>query len=126
MYIKCNFIHYKVRSSMENNLNKNTYISVISSVATVAASRVEGVASVTNDSGAMYKLSFKSLSKGIDIEINNLNQVIINISINIKYGYNVPEVVCMVQEQIKKEVESNTSYKVRTINVNVVGVVIPD
>lgn len=111
---------------MENNLNKNTYISVISSVATVAASRVEGVASVTNDSGAMYKLSFKSLSKGIDIEINNLNQVIINISINIKYGYNVPEVVCMVQEQIKKEVESNTSYKVRTINVNVVGVVIPD
>lgn len=111
---------------MENNVNQNTYISVITSAATVAASRVEGVASITNESGFITeKLNIKNMNKGVNVEINSSNQVILDISINVMYGYKVPELVCRVQEVVKEEIETTTSYKVKSINVNVVGVIIP-
>lgn len=109
---------------MENNVNQETYANIITSVVSVAASRVAGIASISNESGSiMNKLQFKNKSKSIEVEITASNQVIITLSCNIYLGYRVPEVAAEVQEAIKLEVQKTTNYTIKSINVNVVGVV---
>lgn len=111
---------------MENNVNKETYISIITSIVSVAASQVDGVASISNEAGSiMSRLSLKNKNKSIEVEITPNNQVIISLSINAYYGYQVPSLSCELQDLIVKEVERTTFYTVKAVNVNVVGVVIP-
>ncbi len=111
---------------MENNVNKETYLSIITSIITGSSARVEGVASIGIENGSiMDKFSFKTSDKGIEIEINNNQQVIATIAVNVKFGYKMPELISRLQDYIKKEVESTTCYKVKSININVVGVTFP-
>ncbi len=49
--------------------------------------------------------------------------VVISLSINAYFGYPLPEIVSELQNTIKKDIEEQTSFKVKAINVNVVGVV---
>lgn len=111
---------------MDNNVNQDTYASIITSVVSVAATRVAGVASISNESGSsMNKLRFKNKNKSIEVEITAANQVVITLSCNIHFGYKVPEVAAELQETIRLEVESTTNYKIKSININIVGVVFP-
>ena len=111
---------------MDNHVNKETYINIITSIITGASARVEGLASIGIDNGSiMDKLSFKNSNRGIEVEFNANDQVIASVAINAKYGYKMPEVISKLQEYIKKEVENTTHYKVKTINVTVVGVAFP-
>lgn len=108
---------------MDNTLNQNTYISLITSIISVAASKVKGVASISTESGIINKYTSKNNSNGIEIVITHTNMVIISLSINAYYGYQLPEIVSELQSAIKRGVEEQTSYKVKAININVVGVV---
>ena len=42
--------------------------------------------------------------------------------VNVNIGLSIPEVVCELQETIKKDVESATKFTVKRINVNVANV----
>lgn len=112
------------------NKNKSTsmtdnYINIISSVVETAAGQTEGVASITNESGSVLNnvgRGIKKSNRSIKVDIINDN-VTIELSINAYSTYTVPELVCRLQENIKKEVEKATCYRVKAINVYVVGVV---
>lgn len=111
---------------MENNVNQETYSNIITSVVSVAASRVAGIASISNESGSiMSKLHFKNKSKSIEVEITSAGQVIITLSCNVYFGFRVPDVAAELQDTIKAEIEKATNYKIKSININVVGVVFP-
>lgn len=104
--------------------NNNTYLSVISSTASSSAMQVEGVASVTYDAGMgskSFSIAKEKKNNAVLVNISN-NLVTIDIYINVYYGFKIPEVVCKVQEKIKSDVESATTYVVKYINVTVVGV----
>jgi len=111
---------------MENNVNAGTYLSIIKSIVTSVPSRVDGVAVIGMDNASfMDKMGVKSSKTGVEVDITPANQVVISLPISVKFGFKMPELVCRVQEFVKKAIEDNTVYTVKNINVNVVGIVFP-
>lgn len=108
---------------MDNTLNQNTYISLIASIISGAASKAKGVASISTESGIINKFTSKDGYDGMEIVITHTNMVVISLSINAYFGYPLLEIVSELQNTIKKDIEEQTSFKVKAINVNVVGVV---
>lgn len=99
------------------------YERIIASIASVAAYQVEGVASLSTNSGRSKLL--KGAGKDVLVTTLNDNRVIIDININAYYGYKVPDLAYDLQNKIKEEVEKATNYTVKSVNVSVVGVVFP-
>ncbi len=100
-----------------------TYVSIITSVATTAAMQVKGVASVSYDAGEVSKPTKKKRESAVAVELYSDKTALIDITVNVYYGFIIPEVVARMQEKIKTEVEKATFYKVKAINVVVAGVV---
>ena len=109
----------KSSTSMEDN-----YVNIICSIVSSAAVQTEGVASITNEAGSVLNNvgSVKNDNKSIKVDIIN-DSVTIELSINAYDSTSIPELVCKLQENIKREVEKATSYRIKSINVNIVGVV---
>ncbi len=61
---------------MDNTLNQNTYISLISSIITSAASKAKGVASISTESGIINKFTSKDGFDGMEIVITHSNMVV--------------------------------------------------
>jgi len=101
----------------------NRYENIIASIASVAAYQVQGVASLSSESG--HGKSFKGGSKGVMVTTLGKESVTIDITINAYYGYKVPDLAFDLQNKIREEVEKATIYKVKSVNVSVVGVVFP-
>ncbi|RHG20661.1 Asp23/Gls24 family envelope stress response protein [Agathobacter rectalis] len=96
---------------------------VVAIIAGLAATEVEGVSSmagnITNE--IVSRLGMKNLSKGIQIEIAD-NEVVVDVALNIAYGYSIPEVSTKVQEKVKSTIETMTGLSVATINVRIASV----
>ncbi|MFW5780625.1 MAG: Asp23/Gls24 family envelope stress response protein, partial [Bacillota bacterium] len=70
-----------------------------------------------------YKFGLTSLkNRNIHVYIDE-NKVTIDLYINVVYGFSVPDVICVLQEKIKKAVESATKFEIVSINVNVSNVI---
>ncbi|MCD8022609.1 MAG: Asp23/Gls24 family envelope stress response protein [Lachnospiraceae bacterium] len=100
---------------------------VVAIIAGLAASEVEGVASmagnVTRD--LINKLSMKSLSKGVRIAVED-KTVTEALAINFRYGYNVPSTCAQIQERVKTAIETMTGLEVTEVNVKIVNVQMED
>ena len=76
---------------------------VVAIIAGLAATEVEGVASmagnITNE--LVSKLGKKSLSKGIRVKVED-GIVNVNVALNIAYGYSVPKTCKKVQEKVSR------------------------
>lgn len=96
---------------------------VVAIIAGLAASEVEGVASmagnVTRD--LIEKIGMKSLSKGVKITMDE-KTVRVAIAINIQYGYNVPDTCGKIQEKVKTAIETMTGLEVAEVNIKIVNV----
>jgi uncharacterized alkaline shock family protein YloU len=96
---------------------------VVAIIAGLAATEVEGVNSmagnITNE--LVGKLGMKNLSKGVKVEVTE-NHVSVDLSLNIKYNYSIPEVSAKVQEKVKNAIEGMTGLKVLDVNVRIAGV----
>lgn len=109
-------------NQFENENITTTYINVITSVVANCASKIKGVASVSNDI-ASNEFNNDRDGKNNAIVVNLSNSlVVIDLYINVFYGFVIPKIVCELQEEVKREVEKTTSYKIKNINVNIVGV----
>lgn len=96
---------------------------VVAIVAGLAATEVEGVASmaghITNE--LVSKLGMKNLSRGVRVTV--LEGVItVDLNLNIKYGRNVLEVSKKVQEKVKSSIENMTGLEVADVNIRIVSV----
>lgn len=96
---------------------------VVAIIAGLAASEVEGVASmagnVTRD--LIEKLGMKSVSKGVKISMDD-RTVHVALAINIRYGYNVPATCAQIQEKVKTAIETMTGLEVAEVNIKIVNV----
>lgn len=96
---------------------------VVAIIAGLAATEVEGVSSmagnITNE--LVSKLGMKNLSKGIKVDVQE--QVVkVDVALNIRFGYAIPEVSMKVQERVKSAIENMTGLEVSNINVRIAGV----
>lgn len=96
---------------------------VIAIIAGLAATEVEGVASmagnITNE--LVSKLGKKNLSKGVVVTVVAGN-VKVDLSLCLYYGYSIPTVSAKVQEKVKSAIENMTGLNVEDINVRIAGV----
>ena len=47
------------------------------------------------------------------------------VTVAVEYGINIPEVISLVQENVKKTVEAMTGLNVEAVNVNVQNIYVP-
>lgn len=96
---------------------------VVSMIAALAASEVDGVSSVVGDitNEVMSKVGMKKLTKGVRVDLLD-NKVTIDLSIMIGFGYPIPETSRLVQEKVKNSVETMTGLTVEDINIRVAAV----
>lgn len=94
---------------------------VVAIIAGLAATEVEGVASmagnITNE--LVSKLGKKSLSKGIRVKVED---GIVNVALNIAYGYSVPKTCKKVQEKVKAAIENMTGLEVEKVDIQIANV----
>ena len=96
---------------------------VVAIIAGLAATEVEGVDSmagnITNE--LVGKLGMKNLSKGVKIDVTE-EHVSVDLSLNIKYGYNIPDVSEKVQDKVKNAIKNMTGLTVLGVNIRIAGV----
>lgn len=97
---------------------------VVASIAGLAASEVEGITSFAGNitSDIVAKLGIKNYSKGIKLQIKD-RTVSLDLYVNIRYGYSIPEINSQVQERVRTAIENMTGLKTSSITVHVVDIV---
>lgn len=99
---------------------------VVSIIAGLAATEVEGVASMSGGltGGISEVLGRKSFSKGVKVEVG-AEEAKIDIFLTVKYGERIPDVAWDIQESVKKAIEKMTGLTVSSVNIHVQGVQFP-
>lgn len=98
---------------------------IVLSVINLATKEIAGVSELCEDFGCAIKKWFShNYYEGVKISYNN-NAMIVDIYINVFYGYNVSEIAYRVQENIRNSLASMIDMKIDKINVHVLGVDFP-
>lgn len=96
---------------------------VVTIIAGLAATEVEGVASmagnITNE--VVGKLGMKSLSKGVKVTVLE-GVVSVELTLNIEFGKNILETSKKVQEKVKSSIENMTGLEVADVNIHIASV----
>lgn len=96
---------------------------VIAIIAGLAATEVDGVASIEDRSANELagRLGMKTAPKGVKVTVMDTS-VSCDLSLNLKYGYSIPELALNVQEHVKTAIENMTGLSVIDVNVRIAGI----
>ena len=108
--------------SIHENVNIGE-VKVADEVAGLAATEVEGVDSLGGNitSEIVSKLGMKNLSKGVKVTVEE-SSVLVDITLNLKYGTQIPAVSAKVQDKVKSAIETMTGLSVTEVNIKVASV----
>ena len=98
---------------------------VIAVTAAMTAARVPGVASLQGgitDSITKNILKIKNVKQGVKISKED-DSLVIDVFLNVYYGFRISEVAWKIQETIRQEVKSMTGEEAGAVNIHVQGVV---
>ena len=93
---------------------------VIATIAETAAIEVPGVASMATRTIDIRGLVSSSGTKSVTV-VNNESETIVDVYVNLKAGFRIPEVAGQVQRQVKSAVQSMTGKPVTKVNVHIAG-----
>ncbi len=108
----------------ENVGNIRISADVVSTIAGIATSELEGVAGMYSSfaGGIAEKLGAKkNPSKGVKVEMSETS-VSIDLYIVVEYGVRIPELAWEIQENVKNSIESMTGLSVEKVNIHIEGV----
>jgi len=98
---------------------------VVATIAGLAATEVEGVASMGAAAGGIAEVfsrkSGKGLTRGVGVKLAE-GSVAVNLTIVVDYGSPVPEVAGNIQENVKKAIETMSGLTVTNVDVYVQAV----
>lgn len=96
---------------------------VIEIIAGLAASEVDGVASMRGNfaSDVVERFGKKSHSKGVKVEISETT-IQIDMFVVLQYGISIPKTAQQLQTNIRQSLKNMTALEVDEINVHVVGI----
>ncbi|MDO5409532.1 MAG: Asp23/Gls24 family envelope stress response protein [Lachnospiraceae bacterium] len=96
---------------------------VVAIIAGLAAMEVEGVASIADSSANELagRLGMKTAPKGIKVTVMDTS-VSCDLALNLKYGYNIPDLALNVQDRVKNAIENMTGLAVIDVNVRISGI----
>lgn len=99
-------------------------VDVVSTIAGIATSEIEGVAGMYGTfAGGIAEMfgAKKNPAKGVKVDMNDTN-VTIDLYIVVDYGVRIPELSWEIQENVKKNVETMTGLDVLKVNIHIEGV----
>ncbi|HBZ02295.1 MAG TPA: Asp23/Gls24 family envelope stress response protein [Lachnospiraceae bacterium] len=93
---------------------------VVSSIVGLAVTEVDGVSKLTGDitREIISRLGKNNLSKGIKVTYEE-DSVSVDVSVCVKFGYNIVDVSKAVQEKVKQSLLTMTGLKCSVVNVKV-------
>lgn len=97
---------------------------VVSIIAGIAATEVEGVFAMSGGIGEGISsiLGRKNLSKGVKIEMSEEESCKVDIYLVVEYGCKIPEVALNVQESIIKAITEMTGLDVTGVDIFIQGI----
>ena len=100
---------------------------VVGSIAALAATEIEGVASLQGGftKEIAGRFGVKNPGKGVKVEIVG-SSVFVDMNLQLYYGYSIPKVSELVQEKAVSAIENMTGFKVEEVNIKVTGIVMRD
>ena len=109
----------------ENNNNGKVYCgkNIMLSIINLAAKEISGVSSLCANFGSKFKRLFSSnYFEGVKISYTQTKNLIIDIYLNVFFGYSVADVAYRVQENVKNGISNMISAKIDSVNIHVLGV----
>jgi uncharacterized alkaline shock family protein YloU len=100
---------------------------VVGVIAGLATTEIKGVIGMSaNLVGGITQIltGKKNLSKGVKVNVGE-NSATIDLFVVVEYGVKIPEVAKLVQENVRKTVETMTGLVVSAVNIHVQNVAIP-
>ena len=98
---------------------------VLATISNIAASEVDGVVSLANNYAPIKSFIQKGMTtKPIQISLND-DVAVVDISVNLKNGTNIPEMAEKLQKTVKDAIQNMTGITVSKVNVHVAGIVFP-
>ena len=96
---------------------------VVALIAAYAAMEVEGVSGMAGgvDMETVSKGGMKKLGKTVKVEVSEAG-VKADLSIDLGYGYSIPETCSKVQSRVKTAIENMTGLEVQDVNIRVAGI----
>lgn len=94
---------------------------VVASIAGVAASEVEGIASMCNVSGSILSKKNSNITKGVKVEIGT-EEASVDLYVIVEYGTPIQKAGQDAQENVRRAIESMTGLHVVRVDVHVQGV----
>ena len=104
-----------------NDGSLNYKKSVVFQIIELATKEIAGVASFAKSKYVNVKNAKVTRKHGLVVAFID-DGIIIDVFVNILFGYSVNDVAFKVQENVKRSVESMTDFKVKHINVHITGV----
>ena len=101
-------------NSKDNQSGKVVYnAGIVHNIVALAVTEVEGA------------LPLQGKKSGISLYLEK-DGIYADVSVIVKYGYNVPELAYRIQQSVKQSVENMTHFKVAEVDVHVLDVVFCD
>ncbi len=96
---------------------------VIEVIAGIAASEIEGVASMRGNfaAGVAERLGKKNHGKGVKVDLTD-EGIIIDVYCVMIFGVSIPTVAQKIQDNIRQALLNMTALEVNEVNIHVVGV----
>lgn len=98
---------------------------VLSVISALAATEPEGIASIRDglSGDQITRSSMKSLAKSVKVTVQD-GKVTIQLVLNMKYGYSIPQTTRQVQERVKEVVENMTGLEVCHVHVSIADIAV--
>ncbi len=113
----------KKQTNMTNKGKVDIDRDILLSIINLAAKEISGVDSLTNNYLPLIKRPFKNKTEGVAIKFENNNTLKVDIYMNVRNGYSVPDIAFRVQENVKNSLNAMVGIKPGKINVHVIDVV---
>ncbi len=97
---------------------------VVGIIAGLGATEVEGVDSLSGNLTAdnIFKAGAGKIAKAVHVGDVEAGKISVQMSINMKMGFEIPKVCRMVQDKVKQAVETMTGLEVTSVDIKVATV----
>jgi uncharacterized alkaline shock family protein YloU len=102
--------NFKLTSNNKDSGKVAYNVKILYNIVALAVAEVEGT--VQNEQGKKNGISLFVEKDGVYVDV----------SVTVKYGYNIPELAYRIQQNVKQSVENMTNFKVAEVDVHVLDV----
>ena len=103
-------------------------LQVLEVILGISAQKVDGVAGMRGGlkSGLSRVFGREDRGKGVAVSVDEDGELTADVYVYLKYGVNVPAVAGKIQEALKQQLTQMTDMNLKSIDVHVVGLVVPE